>query len=120
MGCMKTEHDNTTDIGVCQGCLTDAEAEVTKLKLQIEEIKVALRVALPSTMHVLTGHVYGPAPDNKLVEFVDGCARCRIESILQSKPLKRVDETLVHKDCAHGEIMVIHKCAECGEKIEFV
>ena len=37
MGCMKTEHDNTTDIGVCQGCLTDAEAEVTKLKLQLSE-----------------------------------------------------------------------------------
>lgn len=39
MGCMKTEHDNTTDIGVCQGCLTDAEAEVTKLKLQNDEIR---------------------------------------------------------------------------------
>ena len=39
---MKTEHDNTTDIGVCQGCLTDAEAEVTKLKLQNDEARKAL------------------------------------------------------------------------------
>ena len=38
MGCVKPEHDNTTDIGVCQGCLTDAEAERDRYKAALEKI----------------------------------------------------------------------------------
>lgn len=45
------------------------------------EMRLALEIAKPSTIHVLSGHVYGP--DDRLAEFVDGCARCRIERILQ-------------------------------------
>lgn len=50
-----------------------------------------MEIAKPSTVHVVSGHVYGP--DEKLVEFVDGCARCRIEKILATE-VKMNPETI--------------------------
>lgn len=70
------------------------------------EMRLALEIAKPSTIHVLSGHVYGP--DDKLAEFVDGCARCRIERILQqiekrSDPVKKNwDCNCLQLDCRHA------------------
>lgn len=69
---------------------------------KIAEMREALEIAKPSTIHVVAGHVYGP--DGKLVEFVDGCARCRIEKLLDDG-VKRKCECIpgVHKPCpVHG------------------
>lgn len=69
---------------------------------KIAELRDALEIAKPSTIHVVSGHVYGP--DGKLVEFVDGCARCRIENLLNDG-VKRKCECIpgVHKPCPeHG------------------
>lgn len=73
----------------CISCLwrekesADLRAEKDALLLRLNEARLALEIAKPSTIHVLSGHVYGP--DDKLVEFVDGCARCRIEKLLEGK-----------------------------------
>lgn len=56
------------------------------LELQNAEMRKALEIAKPSTIHVVCGHVYGE--DDKLVEFVDDCARCRIEKILSEGVVK--------------------------------
>lgn len=69
---------------------------------KIAEMRDALEIAKPSMIHVVSGHVYGP--DGKLVEFVDGCGRCRIENLLNDG-VKRTCECIpgVHKSCPeHG------------------
>lgn len=62
--------------------------------------------------------------DYSKYEIVEYESDRRDEYIIEAREKKatekRIDATLVHKDCAHGEIMVTHICAECGEKIEFV
>lgn len=67
-----------------------ANDELERMKLQVSEMRLALEIAKPSTIHVYSGHVYGA--DDKLVEFVDGCARCRIEKILAEGSEKRHHE----------------------------
>lgn len=65
---------------ICAAHQALCDGDTAKLELQLSEARLALEIAKPSTIHVYSGHVYGP--DEKLVEFVDGCARCRIEKIL--------------------------------------
>jgi hypothetical protein len=49
------------------------------LELQLSEARVALEIASPSMVHTFSGHVY---EDGKPVEWVEGCAKCRIMKIL--------------------------------------
>lgn len=71
--------------------------QIEGLLIQNAEMRKALEIAKPSTIHVLSGHVYGA--DDKLVEFVDGCARCRIEKILSEGAVKLNEVRPVEADC---------------------
>lgn len=92
---LKKQLDETNRLYDERGrALKECETENAKFMRQIVDLKLALEIALPGTIHVLSGHVYGA--DDKLVEFVDGCARCRIEKLL-TPDLKRKHE--VCKGC---------------------
>lgn len=72
----------TEPCGCPEFCTYHARSNFESMRLQINEMRVALEIAKPSTVHVVSGHVYGL--DGKLEELVDGCARCRIERVLIS------------------------------------
>lgn len=95
--------------------------QVDGLRKALEQIATAK--SLPSP---ITGDSY--RLDNILQSIarkaLEGCAQKPVDAICWCAsggecPIhKRVQEPL--KKCDHGEILVIHKCADCGEVIEFV
>jgi len=59
---------------------------------KLTELRTALEIALPEMVHTFSGHVY---EDGKLVEFVDGCGKCRALKAL-SNPMNRKNEQPIH------------------------
>jgi hypothetical protein len=91
--CNRCAINKAVSVGLCDVCrhtpypthceeIVALREKVRLIDSQNAEMRLALRIAKPSTIHVYSGHVY--STDGELVEFVDGCARCRIEKILES------------------------------------
>jgi hypothetical protein len=66
------------DFQVLLGNALDREEQMTSM---LREAKLALEIALPGMVHTYSGHDY---EDGKLVEFVDGCGKCRAMKVLSN------------------------------------